>query len=405
MAAFEYVALDARGRQKKGVREGDSGRQVRQALRDEGLTPLAVDQTSERKAARSGFEFSWSRPMSALDLALYTRQMSTLIAAGLPIEEALSAVAQQTEKRRVSAMIMTVRARVLEGHSFAAALGEYPSTFPDMYRSTVGAGEQSGHLDAVLDNLADYTEASFESRRDVEMALFYPVLLLMFALVIVGALLIYVVPDIVGVFDDMGEELPFLTRLMIGTSEFLRSYIWLLAIGVAGLVFAIRWLLAQPDLRLSWDRRKLAMPLVGRISRGGNASRYASTLSILTSSGVPLVDAMNIAGEVVTNQWLKRRLKDAVQRVSEGASLRAALESAGYFPPMFLHMIASGESSGALDTMLSKVAQYQQQELTRLVTTLVRAFEPIMMLVMGVMVIMIVLAILLPILSMNQLVV
>ena len=402
MAAFEFVALDERGRRRRGVREGDSRRQVRQALREEGLTPMSVDQTVER----SGGTLRWSfgRGMSLLELALFTRQMATLVGAGLPIEEALQAVAQQTEKRRAGAMIMAVRGRVREGYALAQALGEFPSTFPDMYRSTVAAGEQSGFLDVVLENLADYIEARFESRRNVEMALFYPALLLAFALLIVGALLIYVVPDIVRVFDDTGEQLPFLTQVMIGISEFLQAWLWLVAVGALLFVIGLRRVLAQPRIRSAWDRRKLGLPVAGRIVRGGNASRYASTLSILTSSGVPLVDAMRIAGEVVTNQWLKGRLDHATARVSEGASLKAALESAGHFPPMFLHMIGSGEASGELDTMLRKVAQYQQQELERLVTTLVRLFEPMMMLFMGVLVIVVVLAILLPILSMNQLV-
>ena len=402
MAAFEFVALDERGRRRRGVREGDSRRQVRQALREEGLTPLSVDQTVER----SGGTLRWSfgRGMSLLELALFTRQMATLVGAGLPIEEALQAVAQQTEKRRAGAMIMAVRGRVREGYALAQALGEFPSTFPDMYRSTVAAGEQSGFLDVVLENLADYIEARFESRRNVEMALFYPALLLAFALLIVGALLIYVVPDIVRVFDDTGEQLPFLTQVMIAVSEFLQAWLWLVAVGAAVFVIGLRRVLAQPRIRSAWDRRKLGLPVAGRIVRGGNASRYASTLSILTSSGVPLVDAMRIAGEVVTNQWLKGRLDHATTRVSEGASLKVALESAGHFPPMFLHMIGSGEASGELDTMLRKVAQYQQQELERLVTTLVRLFEPMMMLFMGVLVIVVVLAILLPILSMNQLV-
>ena len=401
MAAFEYVALDARGRRKKGVREGDSRRQVRQALRDTGLMPLSVDVAEE--GAR-GSRWMFPRGMSALDQALFTRQVATMISAGLPVEEALDGVAGQIEKRRASAMIMTVRTRVREGHSLAAALGEFPSTFSDMYRSTVAAGEQSGHLDAVLENLADYTEASFESRRSVEMALFYPIVLLVFAILIVGALLIYIVPDIVHVFEDSGGELPLLTRFMIGLSEFLRSYLWILLAGVAVVWFGIRRLLARPEIRLQWDRQKLSLPLIGRIARGGNASRYANTLSILTSSGVPLVEAMHIAAEVVSNQWLKRGLSDAVRQVSEGSSLRVALGSCGHFPPMFLHMVASGESSGELDTMLRKVARFQQREIERLTTALVRVFEPTMMVIMGLVVVMIVLAILLPILSIHELV-
>ena len=405
MAAFEFVALDARGRRQKGVREADSRRQARQALRDEGLTPLSVDQTVERGAGRG--LLGWlptRRGMSLLELALCTRQLATLIAAGLPVEEALNAVAKQTEKRSARAMMVTVRGRVREGHSFAAALAEFPATFPDMYRSTIAAGEQSGYLAAVLENLAEYVEGRFQSRRSVEMALLYPALLLGFALLIVGALLIYVVPGITRIFEDTGEALPFLTRAMIASSEFLNDWLWLIAIVLVLTVYALKRALAQPRARLAWDRRKLGLPLAGRIVRGGAAARYASTLSILTSSGVPLVDAMRIAGEVVANHWLKRRLDGAVTQVSEGASLSTALETAGNFPPMFLHMVASGESSGELDAMLRKVADYQQEELTRVVTTMVRLFEPLMMLFMGVLVIMIVLAIMLPILTMNQLV-
>jgi general secretion pathway protein F len=405
MAAYEYTALDASGRQRRGVLEADSGRQIRQMLRDQGLEPLSVDQTAERARSRSGGGFLLRRRMSTLDQALFTRQLATLIAASLPIEEALRAVAQQTEKRHVHAMIMGIRSRVLEGHSLASSLADYPNTFSDLYRSTITAGEQSGHLDAVLNNLADYTERVFESRRNVEMALFYPVVLFMLAVGIVGALLVYVVPDIVRVFENTGQDLPFLTAALIGTSEFVRAYAWLLlALIVAG-AFAARWLFQQPDFRLEWDRRQLSMPLIRRLTRSSNAARYASTLSILTRSGVPLVEAMNIAGQVVSNRWLRRRLGEATQRVSEGASLRSALESAGHFPPMLLHMVASGEASGELDTMLAKVADYQQKELERMVTTIVRLFEPMMLLLMGGLVMLIVMAILLPILSMNELVV
>ncbi len=406
MAAYEYVALDPKGKQKKGVLEADSGRQIRQSLRDMGLVPLSVEPASERASRRGkGSLFRqglWNRGMSALDLALFTRQLSTLVAASLPIEEALRAVAQQSEKRHINSLVMGVRSKVLEGHSLASSMAEFPATFSHLYRSTVAAGEQSGYLDKVLSNLADYTEGRFESRRNVEMALFYPVILLVLALLIVGFLMAYVVPDIVKVFTNTGQELPLLTRGLISLSDFLRHYYWLLFLLVGAGIYGLRSLLSQPDIRLSWDRRKLSMPLIRRITRGGNAARYASTLSILTSSGVPLVDAMNIASDVVSNSYLKRRLNDATRKVAEGTSLRVALESAGYFPPMMLHMVASGEASGELDNMLARVANYQQQELERMVGTLVRLFEPLMLLVMGGLVMMIVLAILLPILNMNQ---
>lgn len=404
MAAYEYKVLDERGRERKGVLEGDSARQIRQLLRDQGLVPLAVDVASERKTRTSASLFSFSRRLGALDRVLFTRQLATLIAASLPIEEALQAIAQQSEKQHVTSLVMAIRSRVLEGHSLASSLAQYPGSFSQMYRSTVAAGEQSGYLDKVLENLAVYNERQFESRRDVDMAMLYPAVLTVLAFGIVGALMVYVVPDMVGVLETMGQELPLSTRFLISASEIARDFWWLIALGIAAIVMTIRWALAQPNIRLGWDRQKLVMPLVSRITRSSNAARYANTLSILTSSGVPLVEAMNIAAEVVSNQWLKRRLADATQRVSEGSSLRAGLEAVGYFPPMLLHMVASGESSGQLDMMLDKVAVYQQAEVERIVTTMVRLFEPLMLLVMGGLVMFIVMAILLPILNMNQLV-
>lgn len=412
MAVFEYVALDAGGRRRKGVVEGDSGRQVRQTLRDQGLSPTSVVATEGSRSngaatattPRRRWKMRWGRGISPMDLALVTRQLATLIAAALPVEESLRTIAEQSGQRRVSALMMNVRGRVLEGHSLAHSLGEYPAAFGQMYRSTVAAGEQSGYLHVVLDNLADHTEQGYEASRGVQMALFYPVILFIVSVLIIGGLMIYVVPNIVQIFEDTGQELPLLTTVLIDVSGFLNTHWWALLLGAVAAVLLTRWLLRRPNVRLAWDRRKLSLPVAARIARGGNASRYAGTLAILTSSGVPLVDAMRIATEVVTNTWLKQRLAAAVERVSEGSSLRVALETVGHFPPMVLHMVGSGEASGELDAMLGKVAHYQQQELTRLVTTLVQLFQPIMLLVMAGLVLTIVLAILVPILGMNQLV-
>ncbi|MEM7217549.1 MAG: type II secretion system inner membrane protein GspF [Pseudomonadota bacterium] len=406
MAAYEYIALDSGGKQKKGILEADSVRQIRQLLRDQGLTPLSVDAAAEGKTAKDGggsFSFG-QRRLNGLDLAMFTRQLSTLLTASLPLEEALAACAQQSEKRHVTALVMAVRSKVLEGFSLAAAFGEFPTSFNMLYRSTVAAGEQSGFLDRVLNNLADYTEKRFESRRDVEMALFYPVIILCLALLIVGGLVTYIVPEMVRVFENMGQDLPVMTQVLIATSDFLRGWWWALFLFIWLAVIVVRWALSQPAIRQKFDARVLRLPLIGRVARSGNASRYASTLSILTQSGVPLVEAMTIAADVVTNTVLRRRLRQATQRVSEGSSLRAALETVGYFPPMFLHMVASGEASGELDSMLSRVADYQQTELERVVNTVVKLFEPMMLLFMGGLVMIIVMAILLPILNMNSLV-
>ena len=405
MAAFEYVVLDANGKQNKGVMEADSARQLRQMLRDRGLMPLEVSPASDRAKPKSdNFGISFTRRMSALDRVLFTRQLATLIASSLPIEEALSAVAQQSERQHISGLILGIRSKVLEGHSLASSLREYPNSFSELYCSSVAAGEQSGFLDRVLDNLADYLERQFESTRNVEMALFYPVALLILAFVIVGALMVYIVPDMIAVIEDTGQALPWFTVLLINITDALRGYWWAILGGIVLLAALVRWALAQPNIRLRWDRQKFAMPLIGRISRSANAARYANTLAILTGAGVPLVEAMNIASEVVSNSWLRRRLHDATQTVSEGMSLKVALEQVGQFPPMLLHMVGSGEQSGELDSMLTRVAAYQQAEVERIVSTVVKLFEPAMLLIMGAVVLFIVMAVLLPILSMNQLV-
>ena len=404
MAAYEYMALDARGKRMKGVLEADNVRQIRQLLRDQGLVPLGVS-VAVQSGPRTGGQrlFSFSRSLSGLDRVLITRQLATLVGAGLPIEEALNAVARQSEKQHVIALVMGVRSRVLEGRSLASSLDDFPSSFNALYCSSVAAGEQSGYLDRVLDNLAAYIERQFESRRDVEMAMMYPIILFALALLIVGALMVYVVPDMVRVLENMGRELPLITRFLIGASELAQAWWWAILAGVAGAVLGIRSLLRQERVRLEWDHRKLALPLVRRITRSSNAARYANTLSILNSSGVPLVEAMRIASEVVSNAWLRRLLAEATRKVSEGASLRTGLQGVGYFPPMLLHMVASGESSGELDAMLDRVALYQQAEVERIVTTLVTLLQPLMLLLMGGLVMFIVMAVLLPILNMNQL--
>ncbi len=404
MAAFQYLVLDARGKQQKGVMEADSARQLRQLLRDQGLMPMEVSPATEKSLGISSFDFSFTRRLSALDRVLFTRQLSTLIASSLPIEEALGAVAQQTEKQHVTALIMGIRSRVLEGYSLAASLREYPQSFTELYCSSVAAGEQSGFLDRVLENLANYLERQFESTRNVEMALLYPVVLLVLAFFIVGALMIYVVPDMITVIEDTGQTLPWFTVLLIAITDILRDYWWLLLFLLIGSIFGIRTALRQPSIRISWDRQKFSMPLVGKIVRSSSAARYANTLSILTGAGVPLVEAMNIASEVVGNTWLRRALENSTQTVSEGMSLKVSLEQVGQFPPMLLHMVGSGEQSGELDTMLARVANYQQAEVERFVSTLVKMFEPMMLLIMGAVVLFIVMAVLLPILSMNTLV-
>ncbi len=403
MAAFEYLALDPRGREQKGLIEADSPRQARQLLREKQWAPLEVKQAkSKEDVSRGGLSFG--RGLSARDLALVTRQLATLVQAALPIEEALRAAAAQSTSAKIKSMLLAVRARVMEGHSLAAALREYPSAFPELYRATVAAGEHAGHLGLVLDQLADYTDQRQQSRQKIQLALLYPVILMVASLAIVVLLLGYVVPDVVKVFVNTGQELPALTRGLIATSDVVKNWGWLIVLGIIAAFLAMRAALRDPALRLRWHAFILRIPLIGRLSRATNTARFASTLAILTKSGVPLVEALSIAAAVIANLRIRERVVEAAQKVREGSSLTRALDATGEFPPMMLHMIASGEKSGELDQMLARTARNQENDLAAQVSLLVGLFEPFMLVFMGAVVLVIVLAILMPILSLNQLV-
>jgi general secretion pathway protein F len=335
---------------------------------------------------------------------MLTRQLATLVQAALPIEEALRAAAAQSTTAKIKSMLLAVRARVLEGHSLAASLKEYPAAFPELYRATVAAGEHAGHLGLVLDQLADYTEQRQQSRQKIQLALLYPVILMVASLTIVCFLLGYVVPDVVKVFVNTGQQLPLLTRGLIATSSVVKNWGWLMALVLIGSVLGIRMALRDEALQRRWDAMVLAIPLIGRLARATNTARFASTLAILSRSGVPLVEALAIAAAVIANLRIRDKVVIAAQTVREGSSLTRALEASEEFPPMMLHMIASGEKSGELDQMLARTARNQENDLAAQVALLVGLFEPFMLVFMGAVVLVIVLAILLPILSLNQLV-
>ncbi|WP_404439238.1 GspF family T2SS innner membrane protein variant XcpS [Stutzerimonas chloritidismutans] len=403
MAAFEYIALDPRGREQKGLIEADSPRQARQLLREKQWSPLEVKQAKSKEDTGGG-GFAFGRGLSARDLALVTRQLATLVQAALPIEEALRAAAAQSTSQKIKSMLLAVRARVMEGHSLAASLREYPSAFPELYRATVAAGEHAGHLGLVLDQLADYTDQRQQSRQKIQLALLYPVILLVASLAIVVLLLGYVVPDVVKVFVNTGQQLPALTTGLIAVSELVQRWGWLMFVGLVAAAFAMRQALRDDKIKRRWHAFILRIPLVGRLARATNTARFASTLAILTRSGVPLVDALGIAAAVIANLRIRDKVIEAAQRVREGGSLTRALDATGEFPPMMLHMIASGEKSGELDQMLARTARNQENDLAAQISLLVGLFEPFMLVFMGAVVLVIVLAILLPILSLNQLV-
>ncbi len=403
MAAYEYTAVDTAGREQRGVLEGDSARQVRQLLREQSLLPVQVTEVSDAAPER-GLRLSFGNRIGASDLALLTRQLSTLVRSGIPLEEALLAVSQQSEKARVRSVIAGVRARVMEGRTLAEGLAAFPTVFPEIYRATVSAGEQSGHLDAVLERMADYTENRQVLQQKIRNAMIYPVLLTVICLGIVGLLLGYVVPEVVRVFEAGDRELPVLTRLLIAASDFLRAWWWLLLAAIVGAVWGFRRWVREPAARRRYDSFKLGLPLVGRITRGNNAARFARTFAILAASAVPVLEALRIAAEVVTNTTMRQAVQDAAVRVREGAPIARSLGASKLFPPMLVHLVASGETSGELEAMLERAADNQERELDGVVNTAVGILGPMMILLMGAFVFVIVIALLLPIFQLNQLV-
>jgi len=403
MPAYEFTALDARGRQSKGLIEGDTPRQVRGMLRERGLTPLTVNEVAEARAARRGALFQrggWSHA----ELTLFTRQLATLARSGLPLDEALAAVGQQAEQKNVKRVTLGVRSGVVEGKTLAQALGEFPSVFPPLFRATIEAGESSGKLDGVLERLADYVERRQVLQQKVLVAAIYPAFLVVFSIAIVTALLTYVVPKIVAVFADLDAQLPLLTRGLIALSDFLREYgLGLLVLGAVALI-AFGQAMRSDEFKRRVHRFTLRLPLVGPVIRSNNTGRFTRTLGILFGSGVPILDAMRIGAQVVSNLPMRDAIETATMRVREGAAVNKSLAESGLFPPITLHLIASGEASGRLDEMLDRAAEQQEREVETLVGAVMAALGPALVVVMGGLVFLIVMAILLPIFDLNQLV-
>jgi len=409
VGAFEYTAVDSAGKERKGVLEGDTPRQVRQLLRERALLPLQVTEVAQKEARRvkdgSGpLKFGLRPSLSALDLAMITRQLATLVRSSMPLEEALLAIGEQSDKPRNKSIMLGVRSRVMEGHALAEGLRDFPQAFPEIFRATVAAGEQSGHLDAVLERLADYTESRQILRQKVQHALVYPIILTTMAVGIVTMLLVYVVPQVVSVFSSLGQELPLLTRTLIAISDFLRANgIWVV-LALVALVLALRSLLKKPGPRARSHRILLSLPIIGRLARGVNTARFTRTLSILAASGVPVLESLRIAGEVVSNIPMRNSVQSAAVRVREGAPIGKSLAAGGLFPPMTIHLINSGEASGELEAMLERAAANQEREMDTLIATLLAVMEPMLILVMGAIVLVIVIAILLPIFQINTLI-
>jgi general secretion pathway protein F len=382
MPAFRYEAADATGKTDKGVIEADSARQARTLLRARGLTPLVVDALGAQATKRGGSSFG--KRLSAQENALVTRQLASLLVAGLPLDEALAALSDQAERAYVGELLAAIRAEVVGGSSLSVALAQHPKDFPDIYRALVSAGEHSGNLGLVLSRLADYIESRNALTSKIKLS--------------------YVVPQVVSVFANTKQKLPTLTIIMLWLSDFVRNWGWLAAIVLVAIGALIRNLLKQPALRLSWHKWLLTAPLFGKLVRGYNTARFASTLAILTSAGVPILRGLQAAGETLNNVALKTNVEDASTRVREGTSLARALAAQNQFPPVLVHLIRSGEATGNLPAMLERAAQGEAQELERRTLFLTGLLEPALILTMGVVVLLIVLAVLMPIIEINQLV-
>jgi general secretion pathway protein F len=403
MGAFEYVAMDKAGKQAKGLLEGDTPRHVRQILRDRGLLPVSISEVAQKEARRQS-TFSLRKGMSAAELALITRQLASLSQSGMPLEESLLAVSQQNDNSRTQSILLGVRAKVMEGYTLADGLGDFPQAFPELYRATISAGEQSGHLDIVLERLADYTESRQELRQNVTNAMVYPVALIVMAIGIISFMLATVVPKIVGVFQSTHAELPALTRGLIATSDFLRDYWPIIIIGIAALGYGIWWILQQEGPRRSYHRFLLRIPVMGRLTRGINTARFTRTLSILAGSGVPILEAFKISAEVIENLPMRDAVTEATIRVREGGAISKSLDASKLFPPMMIHLISSGEAGGKLEEMLGRAAMGQEREVNGLIAALLGILQPLVIVLMGGVVLTIVLAILLPIFEINNLI-
>lgn len=412
MAAFRYAVVDNSGKEQSGVLEADSARAARQLLRGRGLLPLTVEPVVS-EAQKSALTLTLGRRISQTELAVITRQLASLMGAQLPVADALTVMVEQSEKQTVRELMAAIRTDVLGGTSLSKALARHPRQFPDIYRALIAAGEESGKLGSVMQSLADYIEERARLQQKITLAFVYPVIVTIVALAVVIGLLTYVVPQIVGVFANTKQALPLLTRALIAISEFVRSYGWIVAVAGATAAYLINRSLRVAAVKLRWHQRILTLPVLGVLSRTLNTSRFASTLSILVGSGVPMLRSLQAAAETVTNLAMRARVMDALGRVREGFSLAKALKAGGdeetragkvkLFPPVLIHLIASGEATGKLPEMLGRAADIHSREAERRAMFFTSLLEPILILAMGVVVMLIVLAVLLPIIEINQL--
>ncbi|CAB3748160.1 type II secretion system inner membrane protein GspF [Paraburkholderia solisilvae] len=404
MSAFRYEAINTAGKTLKGVLDADSARAGRSQLRAQGLTPLVIELAASRSHGERSQRLSLGRKLSQREQAILTRQMASLLIAGLPLSETLTVLTEQSERDYIRELMAAIRSEVIGGHSLANALTQHPRDFPEIYRALVAAGEHTGKLGLVLSRLADYIEQSNALKQKIMLAFTYPAVVTLIAFGIVTFLLSYVVPQVANVFTSTKQALPFLTVAMLALSGFVRHWWWAALIGIAVTVWVVRGILSQAGPRLAFDRWVLTAPLFGKLVRGYNTVRFASTLGILTAAGVPILRALQAAGETLSNRAMRLNIDDAIVRVREGTSLSRALGNTKTFPPVLVHLIRSGEATGDVTTMLDRASEGESRELERRTMFLTSLLEPLLILAMGGVVLVIVLAVMMPIIELNNLV-
>ena len=411
MAVFNYIAVTEKGKTRRGILEGDSSGQISELLKARGLTPLEITLAQEKISAtlshkknKSNSRFTRHRRVPVAHLAIITYQFATLLAASMPVEAALASIGTEVENPTLNRVLFGVRSKVLEGHTLAKGMRDYPQVFPKLYIASVAVGEKTGQLDRVLNRLADYYEKQRQVQEKVFTAMIYPALLTLVASAIVIFLLTYVIPQVANVFIQTGQALPGVTLFMLAVSSFLQNYgLYLLLIIIIAAI-AFRYTMRSTPMRFRFHRFLLRLPVIGATLIAVNAARFSRTFGILFAAGVPALDAMTSANSIVTLLPMQEAIAAGIVKVSEGRSIHQSLQQTGYFSSLSNQLIASGEASGELELMLEKAAAFQEQNTAHKLNTALALFEPILILTMGCVVLFIVLAVLLPIFQMNQLI-
>ncbi len=405
MDAFEYTCLDSEGKTKSGIVQADTEKHVRQILREQGLIPVAIKTADDN--AMLGDKSSDKKFHTRLrtgELPIVIRQLSTLMKAGLPVDEALGTITEQSEHKNSKKILMTLRSKLREGHALAYGMSLFPKAFDELITTSVEAGEQSGNLDEVLLRLAEYLEQRQDMNKQSWMALLYPIILIVTSIAVVSGLMVYIVPKVIQVFENNNAQLPVITRALVSLSDWVRHYglFFLAFVFVAVVLFVVA--LQSKEFKYKWHKFLLKLPLIGSFIKVAQSAKFTRTLGILTKSTVPIVQALSLSSKVVKNHAIKKAIENTAAQVREGSSLSRSLKSNGYFPPMTIRLISSGEQSGILSQMLERAADTQERDVNHRLNAIISIMQPVAILIVGVMILLIVLAMLLPIFQMNTII-